>query len=322
MGAAHREATRHLEDALSDEAGGTRGHVLPLPSAPVSTDPKVDALADLRADVNSLRGRTALVVSTAGNWGQGPAQEAPRTDWRPQRLGFDAPASAGSLRSETGAAILSALGCSADLFSGGASAREAWRRFLHGSVQPLGDLLAAELADKLDAPGLRLTFDRLFASDVASRARALKELTAAGVELGRSATAGWSELMPYRVDPCVVATPPESLIAELRERFEAFADPAAYSDQVVERAIKAARAEFCMGDDGAIALAAHLLALLREQIGTADGGAGLVMTDETEARKLGFMLGAAASDEVGYQRTAYGREYQRIKRASVPWTMR
>ena len=176
----------NIEDALSDEAGATRGHVLPLPAAPVSTDPKVDALADLRTDINTLRGKTALVVSTAGNWGQGPSQEAPRTDWRPQRLGFDAPASAGSLRSETGAAILSALGCSADLFSGGASAREAWRRFLHASLQPLADLLAAELADKLDAPGLSIGFDRLFASDVASRARALKELVAAGVELGEA----------------------------------------------------------------------------------------------------------------------------------------
>lgn len=111
-------------------------------------------------------------------------------------------------------------------------------------------------------------------------------------------------------------------IADLRERFDAFADPAAYSDQVVQRAIIQAAAEFALNDDGVLALAAHLLAILREQIGTADGGAGLVVTDETETRKLGFMLGAAAADEVGYQRTAYGREYVRIRRASVSWTMR
>ena len=50
-----------------------------------------------------------------------------------------------------------------------AGQRESWRRFLHGSVQPLGDLLAGELAVKLDVPGLRLTFDRLMASDLSGR---------------------------------------------------------------------------------------------------------------------------------------------------------
>ena len=77
-------------------------------------------------------------------------------DWRPQRIGANPPPSLATLRTDSAQAVLSACGCSADLFVAGDAAgqRESWRRFLHGSVQPLGDLVAAELADKLDAPDL------------------------------------------------------------------------------------------------------------------------------------------------------------------------
>ena len=47
-------------------------------------------------------------------------------------------------------------------------------------------------------------------------------------------------------------------IADLRERFDAFADPVAYPDPVVERAIIQAAAEFALNDDGALALAARI----------------------------------------------------------------
>ena len=72
--------------------------------------------------------------------------------------------------------------------SGDASGqRESWRRFLHGSVQPLGDLLAVELADKLAVPGLALRFDRLFASDLSGRARAFGSLVQGGMDKDRAA---------------------------------------------------------------------------------------------------------------------------------------
>ena len=38
---------------------------------------------------------------------------------------------------------------------------------LHGSVSPLGELVAEELAVKLDTPGLNLSFERLYASEIA-----------------------------------------------------------------------------------------------------------------------------------------------------------
>ena len=68
-----------------------------------------------------------------------------------------------------------------------AGQRESWRRFLHGSVQPLAELLAVELADKLAVPGLRLGFDALFASDLSGRARAFGSLVQGGMEADRAA---------------------------------------------------------------------------------------------------------------------------------------
>ena len=98
------------------------------------------------------------------------------------RLGANPPMSLATLRTDSAQAVLSACGVSADLFVAGDAAgqRESWRRFLHGSVQPLAELLAAELADKLDVPGLSLRFDRLFASDLSGRARAFASLVKGG----------------------------------------------------------------------------------------------------------------------------------------------
>ena len=62
------------------------------------------------------------------------------------------------------------------------SAREGLREFLHLSVQPLAELIALELADKLDLFALAFGFDRLFASDIQARSRALKAMIEAGFE--------------------------------------------------------------------------------------------------------------------------------------------
>ncbi len=184
-----------LESALADEAGGTRGHVLPIPQSPVGDEDEVDEdgnpvdpLAKLRRDVKTLRGKTALVETVAAAWGEGRGA-APAADWKPQRLGADPPPTLATLRTDSAVAILAASGLPPGLFDSSAAAgqRESWRRFLHGSVQPLGELLAVELADKLAVPGLTLGFDRLMASDLAGRSRAYQSLTGAGMDADRAA---------------------------------------------------------------------------------------------------------------------------------------
>ena len=183
-----------VEAALGDEASGTRGHVLPMPAGPetdeVDADGNpVDPQADLRRDVANLRGKTVLVETTAAGWGEGTGA-APRHDWQPQRLGAAPPAPLVDLRSESARSVLAACGVPAALFEAGGDAagkRESWRILLHGAVQPVADLLAVELGAKLDAPGLRLGFDRLFASDLQGRARAFQSLTGGGMAADRAA---------------------------------------------------------------------------------------------------------------------------------------
>ena len=71
--------------------------------------------------------------------------------------------------------------------SDGAAVREAWRRYGHAFLQPTGGIVAAELAEKLDASGLALDFSALFASDITGRARAFASMVQAGMEIDKAA---------------------------------------------------------------------------------------------------------------------------------------
>ena len=184
-----------LEDAIADEAGGTRGHVLPVPQGPdgdeVDADGNpADPLSDLRKDIASLRGKTALVETVASGWGEG-SLAAPRADWKPQRIGANPPPSLATLRTDSRYGGLGRVRRELLIFSFMAtrptSAGELAQVPAWVSVQPLGDLLAAELAVKLDTPGLRLTFDRLMASDLSGRARAFGSLVQGGMDKDRAA---------------------------------------------------------------------------------------------------------------------------------------
>ena len=172
-----------LETALGDEASGTRGYVLPIPS-----DGQDSSVADLRRDIGSLGGKTALVETAMAGWGDG-RMAAPRGDYQPQRLGANPPASLATLRSDAAQAVLSACGVPVELVTpgDGTGQREAWRRFLYGTVQPLAACVASELAVKLDTPLVTLGFDTLFASDLSGRARAFQSMVSGGMAVDRAA---------------------------------------------------------------------------------------------------------------------------------------
>ena len=94
-----------------------------------------------------------------------------------------------TLRGDVAGSILLSCGIPNELTratDGGAS-REAWRHFLFGTAAPLGRLVEAELADKLDVPGLHLDWTDLQASDLSGRARALQSMVGAGMDLDRAA---------------------------------------------------------------------------------------------------------------------------------------
>ena len=170
---------RLLERALADEAGGPVGHVIPVPqdAGGESDDPEDegDVFAALKRQIAKLRGRVGLVETTAAGYGEGRAA-APAEDWKPRRIGAHPPESLPTLREAVETTVLAACGCPVDLVRAGGADREAYRRFLHMTVQPLAALVETELRDKLDVPALALDFGRLAAADVHGRARAWRSL--------------------------------------------------------------------------------------------------------------------------------------------------
>ena len=187
----------NLESKLGEEAGGSVGHLLPVPQDPANGDSDGDGEDDeadekpldaLRSDLANLHGRTALVESVAGGWGEGKSA-APMFDWKPQRFGASPPQTLAVLRSDAGQAVLGACGVPVSLFTDadGTAARESWRRFVMGSVEPVAALVAAELSSKLEIPGLRFGFESLWAHDLAGRAQSFKAFVAGGMDVERAA---------------------------------------------------------------------------------------------------------------------------------------
>ena len=183
-----------LEAGIADEAGAPPAQLVPVPAdaAPTGTDgdgdPENDPLSELRRDIGKARGKALLVETTAGGYGKGQGA-APRRDWEQRRIGAEWPDVLETTRRAVFMDVAAACSVPGVLLSPGAegtSQREALRRWVHFAVEPMGELIAAELAAKLDRPGLRLNFSRLFASDLAGRARAVGILAKAGVELAEA----------------------------------------------------------------------------------------------------------------------------------------
>ena len=173
-----------LERLIANESAAPHGHVLAVPEAPtVSDDSDEGPLDGFRRDLGSAKGRT-LVAERPGNWQSQPpggatgANRFETTTFGMERALLD------PLRTATGRDVLAACGCPPTLFtanSDGTAQREAFRRFMHSSLNPVARLIEAECREKLDAPGLTLDLSELHASDVAGRARSFKALVGAGV---------------------------------------------------------------------------------------------------------------------------------------------
>ena len=94
---------------------------------------------------------------------------------KPQRYGPAPDTVSQALRTEIGREIASAFGVPPTLFNAsgdGAGQREAWRRLWTGTVAPIGRVLEAEVRAKL-APGAKVSFEALRASDEDGRSRAV-----------------------------------------------------------------------------------------------------------------------------------------------------
>lgn len=171
-----------LENSLAKEAGSLVGYILPIP-----TDGQDASVAQLRRDLQALDGKIALVETAAGGWDAGRAA-APRREYEPRRLGPDIPASSLALYKEVNRMVMVACGLPTELLDDnteGTSNREAWRRFLHSTLQPLSKIIEAQAREA----GLivEFSFESLFASDIAGRARAFGSLVQGGMDVEEAA---------------------------------------------------------------------------------------------------------------------------------------
>ncbi|MDE0205992.1 MAG: hypothetical protein OXP66_08190 [Candidatus Tectomicrobia bacterium] len=172
-----------LETGLADEAGANPAQLLPVPQNPGGGDD--DPVGELKSNIAAKRGKVQFVETVAAGWGEGKSA-APLRDWEQKRIGADWPDVLRATRAEVFRDVAAACNLPAVLLDAraeGTSQREALRRWVHLAVEPLGEIVAAELAAKLDRPGLALSFAPLMASDLAGKARAIKGLVEAGLDL-------------------------------------------------------------------------------------------------------------------------------------------
>lgn len=178
-----RQLMQRLEGSMRDELGAAVGYLLPIPE-----DGQSENVANLKKQIAELKGRIAVIETARGGWGQGPAQGT-RREFDLQRLGPNVPDSSVQLYQSARDAVFAACGYPPVLAGteDGTAQREAWRRYLHGTVSPLGRLVIEAAA----AAGLSVDIDwkNLFASDIQGRARAFQSLVGAGMSLERAAAA-------------------------------------------------------------------------------------------------------------------------------------
>ena len=169
-----------LEIALTHEAAAPRGSIVPVPWNARFSQGKSSSRINVTGILSSLDGGVITVGSERAEGFNLP-------EWKTIRLGASPPQTMLSLLDQATKDLLAACGVPIDLVTaGGTGQREAWRRFLHGTVQPIARICEYELG-KLYGKDITLSFDALFASDLAGRARAFGSMVKGGMALDKAA---------------------------------------------------------------------------------------------------------------------------------------
>ena len=177
-----------LDSGPSDEASFDWGYLIRLPSLGGDLTPGLfnDHIKDrlARKEAAGIGGGGTTEVGRGTGPSRSEAGARARAEFTAVRYGAAYPAPVVDMRREARLDLLSACGIPVSMASTSqpGSGREGLREFLHLSVAPLAELVAAELADKLDLFGLEFDFGRLYASDIQTRSRAAKSLIESGFE--------------------------------------------------------------------------------------------------------------------------------------------
>lgn len=163
-----------IEVALTRESMFAPSRILPFP----------ESSQDQREPVERALVRGGLVVVDASQ----PLDGQTTARLTPQAIGAQPDRGLVELREQVTAEVFAACGCPQELFRGseGAASREALRRWLHVTLLPWAEVVSAELSKKLDRD-VRLSFDRLMASDLSGRARAFQSMVKGGMAIDKAA---------------------------------------------------------------------------------------------------------------------------------------
>lgn len=177
-----RDTLINMESSFEQEAGTPNGYLIPIPN-----DGDDAQLEGLRDTISQLNGRVALVKSTSGGWEQG-RDYAPRRDFMAQHLGPQFGEWNLMQYQYANQLVLSTIGIPVELIMGGdgGGQRESWRRFLHGTINPLAMRIVS--AFKRVGIDVSINFDDLFASDITGRARAFGSLVQGGMDVAEAAS--------------------------------------------------------------------------------------------------------------------------------------
>ena len=172
-----------LEVSMANELNAAVGYLLPIPADGSSAN-----IDSLKQDIANLKGKIAVIETARLAWGQGMNQ-GPRNEYTLDRLGPNIPTSSIGLFEAAQRAVFTACGFPVSLAidADGTGQREAWRRYLHGTVAPLGRLVIQAASDI--SLVVSLDWQNLFASDITGRARAFQSLVGAGMDIAQAATA-------------------------------------------------------------------------------------------------------------------------------------
>lgn len=174
--------------ATAGSAERSAGAESKTPSARIAPTPATEGTE--RAAYGLRLGKGGVVPVTAATQPVTGAGQEPASRWQPATMRPDPTAAHVQLRREAAADVLSAVGIPPVLFdmakADSASRREAYRQLTFTTLQPWGRLVQAELRTKLDSPELTLSFAGLHGADIATRGRALKQLTESGVSLAEA----------------------------------------------------------------------------------------------------------------------------------------
>ena len=185
---AFQDAAKRIERYVDIEMRTPVAKIIPVPQAASdyeSADGTVESpLQKLKEGLQKLDGGIAT-PETMMNSGDGRSG-APARDWVPQALGPIFPAGLPNVLESTRSSVYALCGVPGSLFeSGAASTREAFRVFLSNCLKPITLLMAEEIGMKLETP-IEFDLSSIASSDIVSKARAVKGLTEAGVELQKA----------------------------------------------------------------------------------------------------------------------------------------